>query len=63
MDKFKEKIGAWLLREGNTKALLASKLGISAGTLNNRLSGDCEWSWSEVCKLADILGCQLSDFL
>ena len=62
MDKFAEKVGAWLLKEGNTKTRLANALGVSVGTLNNRLSGDCEWTWSEVCALSDILECPLSDF-
>lgn len=62
MDKFSEKVGAWLLKEGNTKKLLAEKLGISVGTLNNRLSGEIEWTWTEVCDLAKAIGCELSDF-
>lgn len=62
MNKFSEKVGAWLLGEGNTKQLLAKKLDMSVGTLNNRLSGEIEWSWKEVCDLADVLGCSLSDF-
>lgn len=62
MEKIAEKVGAWLLTSGNTKQLLADKLGISVGTLNNRLSGEFEWSWNEVCTLAEIIGCSLSDF-
>lgn len=42
-----EKVGAWLLIGGHTKQILAEKLGMSVGTLNNRLSGEFEWSWSE----------------
>lgn len=62
MEKITEKVGAWLLISGNTKHLLSDKLGMSVGTLNNRLSGETEWSWNEVCKLAEITGCALSDF-
>ena len=62
MDKIAEKVGAWLLKSGNTKAQLAKKLGVSAATLNNRLTGETEWSWKEVCDLADIIDCKLSDF-
>lgn len=62
MDKIAEKVGAWLLIAGHTKQALAEKLGMSVGTLNNRLSGEFEWSWSEVCQLAEIIGCHLSDF-
>ncbi|OUP10964.1 helix-turn-helix transcriptional regulator [Collinsella sp. An2] len=62
MDKIAEKVGAWLLISGNTKAKLANDLGMSVGTLNNRLSGETEWSWKEVCDLAEIINCKLSDF-
>lgn len=62
MNKFSEKVGAWLLKEGNTKKLLAEKLGISVGTLNNRLSGEIEWTWKEVCDLAEAIGCDLHEF-
>lgn len=62
MDKFAELIGSWLIKPGNTKKLLAEKLGISVGTLNNRISGGYEWTWGEACKLADVLGCSLSEF-
>ena len=62
MNKIAEKVGAWLLIGGHTKQILAEKLDISVGTLNNRLSGEFEWSWSEVCQLAEIIGCQLSVF-
>lgn len=62
MERIAEKVGAWLLVSGNTKQLLSDKLGMSVGALNNRLSGETEWSWSEVCKLAEITGCSLSDF-
>lgn len=62
MDKIAEKVGAWLLKGGNTKANLAKELGMSAATLNNRLSGETGWSWKEVCDLVEVLGCELSDF-
>lgn len=62
MDKFSERIGAWLLKEGNNKKKLAGMLNISVGTLNNKIQGDTEWTWSEVCKLSDAIGCKVSDF-
>ena len=62
MGKIAEKVGAWLLKTGNTKARLAKELGMSAATLNNRLSGETEWTWKEVCDLANVLSCKLSDF-
>lgn len=63
MDRFAEKIGAWLLRDGNTKKQLSDALGISVSTLNNRLAGEYEWTWNEVRKLADVIGCSLDEFL
>ena len=62
MNKINEKIGAWLLVEGNTKQQLASALGISTVTLNKKLSGETEWLWSQVCMLADLFGCETTDF-
>ena len=62
MDKIAEKVGSWLLKRGNTKARLAKELGMSAATLNNRLSGETEWRWKEVCDRANVLNCKLSDF-
>ena len=61
MDKIAEKVGAWLLQSGNTKQDLANELGMSAFTLSIKLRGETEWSWSQVCKIADVLGCSLSD--
>lgn len=62
MDRIAEKVGAWLLKSGNTKANLAKSLGMSAATLNNRLAGETEWSWKEVCDLGEFLECELEDF-
>lgn len=61
MNKLAEKVGAWLLIKGNTKQKLADLIGCSVGTLNNHLAGVTDWSWSEVCALADALGCNLLD--
>lgn len=62
MNKFLEKVGAWLVQKGNTKQLLAQQLGMSTVTLNKKLDGEVRWTWDEACALADILGCALSDF-
>ena len=61
MDKINEKIGAWLLIDGNTKQKLADELNISTVTLNKKLSGETEWLWPQVCIIADLTGCSLSD--
>lgn len=62
MEKINEKLGAWLLIEGNTKSKLASALGISTVTINKKLSGETEWVWSQVCAIADLVGCTVDDF-
>ena len=61
MDKINEKVGAWLLIEGNTKQRLASALDISTVTLNKKLAGETDWLWSQVCQIADLIGCELED--
>lgn len=57
--KLNEKIGAWLLIPGHTKHELASLLGISHQTLNNRLDGTYDWQWSEIGTLAALLECPI----
>lgn len=57
----RDRIGGWLLESGHTKERLAKMLDISTDTLRNRLSDTYEWSWTEVRKLAEILGCEVSD--
>lgn len=57
-----EKASAYLNLKGNTKASLASELGMSVATLQNRLNGSLDWQWEEVRALAKILGCSVSAF-
>lgn len=52
-----EKVGAWLIEPGHTKQGLASMLGMTTQTLNNRLRGTYEWTWSEILTISKILGC------
>ena len=60
-DRINEKVGAWLIKDGNTRELLAQKIGISRPTLQNRLNGTSGWTWNEAVKIADITGCTLND--
>ena len=62
MNKFTEKVGVWLMQRGNTKQLLAESLGISTVSLNKKLDEETQWTWKEVCRLSDILGCSVGDF-
>jgi len=56
-----EKIGAWLIEQGNSRKELAEALGMSRPTLNGRLDGATKWSWEEVVKLSGIIGCSLDE--
>ena len=60
-DKINEKLGAWLLKEGNTKELLAEQIGISRPALSARLNGTSKWYWGEVVKVARITDCDLNE--
>lgn len=61
MDSIKERVGAYLAREGKTKAELAKELGMSRVTLHSKLNGECEFWLSEARELARILGCTVDD--
>lgn len=63
MYRFEEKIGAWLLKQGNTRELLAEKLGISVPTLKRRIEDPEEWTVGDVLKLTDVLDCDVSDLI
>ena len=56
-----EKVGAWLLVSGNTRADLADAIGISRPALANRLDGTAKWNWDEVITLAGLLGTSLNE--
>lgn len=55
-----EKLGAWLLRQGNTRELLAKALGMTRPTLNSRLK-EGGWSWHEVKAIAQLTGSSASE--
>ena len=59
--RINEKVGAWLIENGNTREVLAEKIGITRPTLNSRLNGDSKWHWSEVVKVAEITNCSLNE--
>lgn len=56
-----EKIGAWLLKDGNTRERLASELGISRPALSNRIDGITKWDWEDVVAIARVTGCSLNE--
>ena len=61
MKKIKELIDVYLKETGETKVSLASKLGIAQNTFYSKINGDTEFKWSEIDKLAEILGCTVDD--
>lgn len=56
-----EKLGAWLLENGNTREQLAELIGISRPALNSKISGKTKWSWEEVVRIASIVDCTLDE--
>ena len=61
MDSIKERIGAYLEREGKTKQELAAELGMSTVTLSSKMNGKTDFTFTQAIKLSEILGCTVSD--
>lgn len=61
MDSIKERIGAYLEREGKTKQELAAELGMSTVTLSSKMNGRTDFTFTQAIKLSEILGCTVSD--
>lgn len=61
MDSIKERVGAYLVREGKTKGELASELGMSTATLHSKLNGLTDFSLQQAIRLSKILGCTVSE--
>lgn len=60
-EKINEKLGAWLLREGNTRELLAKEIGISRPTLQARLDGRSKWNWEDVIQISRVTSTSLDE--
>lgn len=58
-----EKVSQWLDKPGHTRAEICERLGISNQTLASKLSGESEFKLSEAAKLAQLIGCKVSDFV
>lgn len=58
-----EKLGAWLLVNGNSREKLAKEIGISRQALANRLKGRSGWKWCEVVRIAELLDCSFSELV
>jgi len=60
-ERINEKLGAWMLIPGNTRAKLAEEIGITRPTLGDRLSGKTKWNWDEVIQVARITSTSLDE--
>lgn len=49
-----------MLKTGITITELASRIGVAEKTLRNKINGDTEFTWSEVCKIHKIVNPQMS---
>ena len=58
-----EKVGAWLLVKGNSRDLLAERLGMTRPTLAGRIKGETEWTWNEVKIIAELTGASLDELV
>ena len=61
VSRINEKIGAWLVAEGNTMGKLADDLGITRQTLRSKLYGETDWTWSQVVSIAKITETSLDE--
>ena len=61
MESIKERVGAYLMREGETLSSLAEDLGMSRTTLRHKLDGRVEFKLSEADRLAKVLGCTVDE--
>ncbi len=61
MDSIKERVGAYLEREGKTKRWLADELGMTTVSLYSKLNGDTEFTFSQAIRLSEVLGCTVND--
>lgn len=57
--RINEKLGAWLLVNGNTREKLSEELGMTRPTLASRLNGTSKWEWEEVINVSRLTSCSL----
>lgn len=48
-------ITAFLKSRGSSMTWLASQLGITTASLQNKRNGRTDWKWSEILKLCEVL--------
>lgn len=62
-DHVSAEVLAELARRRMTRAVLAERIGISADTLSDRLSGKYPWRFNELVAIADVFGTTTADLL
>lgn len=58
----RERVGAYIARDGVTRKSIAERLGCTPETLNNKLNGLTQFTLEEAFELADLIGCSADDF-
>lgn len=58
-----QRVTAYVDRTGETRESLAKRLGMSRGSLYEKLSDNREFTLSEAYELSKILGCSVNDLM
>ena len=59
LNYIKEHVSVYMAREGRTRKDIAEELGMPIQTFYAKLSGNSEFTFTEACRLAKILGCKV----
>ena len=49
-------IGYYMVDEKLTQEAMANRLGMTANTLRSKRKGENDWTWSEVLRIAELVG-------
>ena len=60
-EAIRERVGAYLMGNRESKSSIANRLGVTLNTLNAKLRGESDFSLSQAFELADMLGCSVDD--
>ena len=58
-----KRVREWMDEPGNTAELMAAKLGCSKQAVLNKVNGDVDFWFLEAVKAAELIGCEVSDFV
>ena len=54
-------ISDYLKTEGITREAMAERMHMSSNSLRWKREGKYDWSWSEILKLSELMGCSIDD--